>query len=219
MSTANIFEHLEEVHDVLPSINMFRKSKKKLREIEHLKQKSTRTLEEEAKIAEEPYWLSFLPPKKKLLTKNAYGIIGTINTSILPTDDCPICISKIPKECAIRTNCSHTYCGICIEEMIKKIDKRQPLKCAMCRTVTTTYDFQSEDVMIEVMNAMALNNSKYVPEKTSEPEDYIALPMIVDNETIPEYIPATLGLNESMRWVSRFSNRPIYIEEVHYRRF
>jgi hypothetical protein len=212
MST-NIFDNLEEVNDVLHSINIIRKSKKKLREIEHLKQKPTRTPEEEIKISEEPYWRSFLPPKKKLLTKNAYGIVGKVVPTLQTTDDCPICMCEIPKEYTIRTNCSHTYCGTCIEQMVRTIDKHLPLRCAICRTHTTTFDFQSEDVMIDILNAMALNHSKYVPTKTSEPEDYIELPTIEDAPYVS--LPA---VTDRLRWLSSFSGRTIYDRETHYGR-
>ena len=174
----NRFENLEEVHDVVPTINIIRKAKKKLREIEHLKQKPTHTPEEVAKIAEESYWrLIIPPPKKKLLVNNTYGIVGTVDISCVATENCPICMCNINIEDVVRTNCGHTFCGTCIEQCARCVGSRQPIRCAMCRTNTTAFTFHSEDVMIEVMNALALNNSKYVPVTPNESTAY-AIPSV-----------------------------------------
>ena len=161
MSSANIFNNLEEVNDSLPNINIIRKSKKKLREIAHIKEKPVdkRTPEEKKKILEESYWRLLLPPKKKLITRNAYGVTGKIDEAFKVKDDCPICMCEILDGCAVRMNCRHTYCGMCIENMVRKLDKRQPFRCAMCRTSITTIDFQSEDVMIDVMNILAFTKT------------------------------------------------------------
>ena len=164
MSSNNIFDNLEEVNDSLPNINIIRKSKKKLREIARIKEKPVdqRTPEEKKKILEESYWRFLLPPKKKLITRNAYGVTGKIDDTLKVKDDCPICMCGVLDVCAVRMNCRHTFCGMCIESMIRKLDKRQPFRCAMCRTSITTIDFQSEDVMIDVMNTLAFTKTYVV---------------------------------------------------------
>jgi hypothetical protein len=152
----NIYDNLEEVIDEKTTNNVVRKAKKKLREIDMLKQKIHLTHEEITKIAMERLWISVLPPKKKLITKNRHNIGCMMSGFDLPNKiDCPVCLNDIPYNRAIRTNCNHVYCSDCSYKIIEKTEKNRCINCSLCRGKITKYDFQHDDDMYNIMNLLA----------------------------------------------------------------
>jgi hypothetical protein len=151
----NIYDNLEEVIDEKTTNNVVRKAKKKLREINMLKQKIHLTGEEITKIAMERFWISVLPPKKKLITKNRHNIGCTYGFDLPDKIDCPVCFDDIPCNKAIRTNCNHIYCSDCTYKIIEKTEKNHYISCSLCRGKIKKYDFQDEDDMCKIMNLLA----------------------------------------------------------------
>jgi len=151
----NIYDNLEEVNDEKTTNNVVRKAKKKLREINMLKQKIHLTHEEIRKIAMEKIWISILPPKKKLITKNRHNIRCTYRFYLPEKIDCPVCFDDIPCNKAIRTNCNHIYCSYCTYKIIEKTEKNHHISCCLCRGKIKKYDFQDEDDMCNIMNLLA----------------------------------------------------------------
>lgn len=71
--------------------------------------------------------------------------------------ECPICYNSTPTQDMITTNCSHQFCQCCITktfDMAKAainnhastLNSRK-IKCAMCRTITTSLTFNNEHIM------------------------------------------------------------------------
>ena len=151
----NIYDNLEEVFDEKTTNNVVRKANKKLREIGLLKQKSYLTDEETNKIAKEKFWKSFLTPKKKLITKNKHNIGCGLGFELPNNTEWPVCLTDIPENKAIRTNCNHVYCNDCTYKIIEKNEKKHCINCPLCRSKITKYDFQNEDDMCNIMQLLA----------------------------------------------------------------
>lgn len=146
----NIYDNLEEVFDEKTTNNVIRKANKKLREIELLKQKSDLTDEEINKIAKEKFWKSFLPPKKKLITKNKHNIGCKLGFELPNNTECPVCLTEIPYNKTIRTNCKHIYCNDCTYKIIEKTEKQHCINCSLCRGKIKKYYFQDEYDMCNI---------------------------------------------------------------------
>jgi len=52
----------------------------------------------------------------------------------------------------IVTNCRHSYCNICV---INLIQKSKTLKCSLCRSAITKLDFHDQDNMFEIMRILS----------------------------------------------------------------
>jgi hypothetical protein len=59
-------------------------------------------------------------------------------------DCCPICYELMSFEKTVRLNCSHVFCGTCIESCLTKSVGNKPL-CAICRTEMKTFSVNSQD--------------------------------------------------------------------------
>jgi peptide subunit release factor 1 (eRF1) len=151
----NIYDNLEEVFDEKTTNNVIRKANKKLREIDLLKQKVYLTEEEKNKIAKEKFWKSFLPRKKKLITKNKHNIGCSLEFESRDSVECPICLIEIPYSKAIQTNCNHVYCSDCTSKIIEKTEKGNTINCSLCRGKIKKYYFQNEDDMCNIMHILA----------------------------------------------------------------
>jgi len=158
-SKTNIYDNLEEVFDEKTTNNVIRKANKKLREIELLKQKPQLTNEETNKIAKEKFWKSFLPPKRKLITKNRHNIgcgFGFELPHNMNNIECPVCLNdNIPYNKAIQTNCNHVYCNDCAYKIIEKTEKGNTINCSLCRGKIKKYYFQDEYDMCNIMQLLA----------------------------------------------------------------
>jgi len=155
-SQNNIFNNLDEVFDERTTNDLIRKAIKKLREIDILKTKSFLSRAEEEKVAQEKFWKGMLPYKKKLNSKNRYGIGCSYEFHLSEAKECPICLNFIMTNRAIKTNCNHIYCSNCISKIIEKSSKYTPsIRCSLCRGKIEKYDFQYESDMIQVMNLLA----------------------------------------------------------------
>ncbi len=158
LSKRNVFENLDEIIDDRTTNNVVRKAKKKLREIETIKQKSSITDEEKDKLRNEKFWISFLPPKKKLVTRNKYGITHSLGFTLESNIDCcPICINEIPNNRAIKTNCNHFYCNECTYNVISYTKTNKCVNCSLCRATITKFHFQHENDMLDIMHKLAFN--------------------------------------------------------------
>lgn len=155
----NRFIELEEVVDEKTTNNVTRKAKKKLREIETLKYKSAALLTEEeiGKIQLEEYWRSFFP-KRKLRPLNKFGVTHCLEPAETDAsaEECPICLSNIPRGHCIQTNCRHNYCEGCLSGVIRS--SVCSIRCAMCRSNINRLVFQNEYDMLDVMNALAFKH-------------------------------------------------------------
>jgi hypothetical protein len=135
-----------------------RKAKKKMREIEALKAKPFTTDEEKRKIQEEDFWKTWTPSSKKLETHNAFGITHSLRECCVKEgDDCPICLNPICKSMGVTTNCNHSYCRVCVSELVNNSKK---MNCSLCRAKITNLDFQNEDYMFEIMETLSKKKGK-----------------------------------------------------------
>jgi len=156
LSTHNPFGVLEEVVDEKTTNDLQRKVKKKLKEIERLKNLPKEGLSEQqvSKINTENYWRQFLPSRQKRILKNNWGIYSTFNEIgekyLNSENECPICLTVIKPDFIVRTNCSHIYCATCIKGMIM----HENLNCSLCREDIWDYHFNDEDIRIELTNLM-----------------------------------------------------------------
>jgi len=161
----NSFAMLEQDDVVEKSTtDLTRKAKKKMREIEALKAKSCITDEEKCKIQEENHWKSFTPSNKKLEKYNSYNISNSFRKCCVKKgDDCPICLNTIPTNMGVVTNCNHSYCRVCVTDLIDT-SQNNKINCSLCRSKITNLDFQNEDYMFEIMETLSKKN-KAKPQK------------------------------------------------------
>lgn len=152
MSKLNMYANLEEVDTV---INIDRKAKKKIREIDSLKLKGNNTPDEIDKINLEKYWLSIIMPNP-IIRKNSWNINHSYRTNKIHIDnDCPICMSTIPNHLIVVTNCKHTYCSRCTLSLLANSNRR--VCCSLCREAITNYEFSlhNKDDAFEIMRILA----------------------------------------------------------------
>ena len=154
---SNMFALLEDKEEeiyVKPTSDFARKAKKKMREIEILKEKTYITDEEKCKIQQETFWKTFTPSNKKLEKYNRNEISSSLRQCCIQKDeDCPICINRIPKSMGVVTNCNHSYCRVCISKLINT--SNFCIYCSLCRTEITNLDFQNKDYMFETMDILS----------------------------------------------------------------
>jgi hypothetical protein len=159
MST-NSFAILELEDDVIEkrTTDFTRKAKKKMREIEALKAKSSTTDEEKCKIQEEDFWKRFTPSNKKIEIYNPFNISNSFRKCCVKNgDECPICLNTIPTNMSVVTNCNHPYCRVCVTNLINTSQENK-IKCSLCRNKITNLDFQNEDNMFEIMGTLSKKN-------------------------------------------------------------
>jgi len=106
-----------------------------------------------------------LPPGRnmfniKMVMAKTDEATGPVANTILPNDnpvECPICYNLTPCQDMITTNCSHQFCQGCITKTFdtakaainnyaSTLNSRK-IKCAMCRTATTTLTFNNQEIM------------------------------------------------------------------------
>jgi hypothetical protein len=99
--------------------------------------------------------VSWIHPRRQ---EQEYVIIRPTKLDILINEDikndeneeCPICISQIKHDEVIMLNCSHIFCGTCIDDSIKQI---KTLKCALCRAPITSVSINSDKMYNLMENA------------------------------------------------------------------
>ena len=152
---SNMFAMLEEEDDVveIKTRDLTRKAKKKMREIETLKAKSCTTDEEKRKIQEETIWKPLTPSNNVLEVYNHFDISNSFRKCCVKEgDDCPICLNPICKNMGVVTDCGHSYCRVCISNLITN---SKQINCSLCRNNITNLDFQNEDYMFEIMETLS----------------------------------------------------------------
>ena len=86
--------------------------------------------------------------KKNERTWNIKHILCSMN---MTTYECPICISDdLPEDNIIQTNCGHTYCVSCIDNLFTNTKYDKTPRCSVCRTDITDVKISNELVYDEI---------------------------------------------------------------------
>ena len=95
----------------------------------------------------------------KNLEKTYEMVDGEINE-----DPCTICYENLGYEWFI-LECGHLYCKICTEKLLKSCEKRNYLKCPMCRDLC----LHSESYLVSTLANSSKNNKEIISYNNNEP--------------------------------------------------
>jgi hypothetical protein len=59
--------------------------------------------------------------------------------------ECNICYEECEKHCFVKLNCSHEFCGKCINITLENTPSHKKPRCAYCRTNISNIEFSSEE--------------------------------------------------------------------------
>jgi hypothetical protein len=119
------------------------KTSSKMKAIHGLYMHFTTAMAEFPAMVYEPALPVTLPVKKKKAIMPIYDLSD--DTEEDTVEECAICFDNINSSDRVILNCNHQFCGVCINDYIKKYHNEIELSCALCRTKITTVSVKNAE--------------------------------------------------------------------------
>ena len=84
--------------------------------------------------------LYFEEPSKDRTTKKIIEELESL-------ENCNICYDDKKNRNMVSLNCRHTFCGVCVSQILKKCDKNKHPNCALCRSEIDLLIIKDEEIM------------------------------------------------------------------------